>query len=497
MFSFNISFGSKDKAPATAGGADKGASGVGHEITRGDRTRRAFAFISGLLASADKHQDKHTLHKLREICRMHDRQSALISGLLNRALDNIFGSRFDFIPSTGDKDLDKKVKAFITPKMEKGYCDSTGVRDFSEMGKTSLRTIWTGGDCLLAKKPNGSMLAFEPDQTDTPRDAGSGKRIVLGVELNDDNRHVGYWVKQRKSRGDYGAVEKAAQSSRRISVSKILSMPAYRTRFNQTRGVPFLAAVLGFYDRFNNYLDFESMAAEMNAMLAWKITRDPGENDFGGTADNEDEATSDTFENLQKMKPGMIFDLLTGEDIDMIGSQRPGENFDPYVVMCARIIGVAIGFPLELVMLDFSKTNYSSARASLGEARRMFRVWQKFCETEICMPWFRWQIGRGIATGELPAKAEVYKARCQWPAWEYIDPKKEAEGSAIAIATRTKSRSQCIRDTGGDPDEVFQEIADENAKMEDLGIAVPQETLNVTTGPDGDDDKQDKDKDDE
>ena len=448
----------------------KGAAGVGYDAVASDRTRRTLGLMAGIMASADRHLTKLNLGKLREMCRAHDRQGSLFSGLLDRAQDNIFGANFDFIPNTGDTELNKKAKDYITARMEKEVCDATGVRDFAEIAKTGIRALWNDGDFLLTKRKDGSVLAFEADQVETPSGIGKGgKRIVLGVEMNDVNRHVAYWVKQRRTRGDYGMTG-IAEGSTRVPGQYAL-LPAYRKRFNQTRGVPFLAAALSFYDRTNNYLDYESLAAELNAMMGYKIKKTPTEADPAGGADNDD--TASTYDKLQKIEPGMIFELLPGEDVDMIGTQRPGENFEPYIVTCCRIIGVAVGFPLELMMLDFSKTNYSSARASLGEARRMFRGWQKFSQNQICLPWYRWQMSRAIATGLLPARPEVFSARCQWPAWEYIDPLKEAKGNQLAISNYTKTPSQCIREIGGEPDEVFEEIRTDKEKIEALGLKYP------------------------
>ena len=169
----------------------------------------------------------------------------------------------------------------------------------------------------------------------------------------------------------------------------------------------------------------------------------------------------------------------------MFGSERPGNNFDPFVVMCARIIGVAVGYPLELIMLDFSRTNYSSARASMGEARRGFRRWQRWLQTNVAIPWYKWQIARGIASGAIPANKNAFKVRCQWPGWNYIDPKKSAEANAIDVAGGRKSNSECIRERGGDPDEVFAEIASDRKKNEVLGNPATPTTMKVIAGGNG------------
>ncbi len=60
---------------------------IGYEVTQSSRTRRGYAVVASMLSAADKHIS--SLGKLRELCRMHDRQSGLFSGMINRGLDNI------------------------------------------------------------------------------------------------------------------------------------------------------------------------------------------------------------------------------------------------------------------------------------------------------------------------------------------------------------------------------------------------------------------------
>lgn len=456
------------------------AEGVGHQITTASRTRRHYSFVTGIAASADRHLDKTTLAQMRERCRMYDRETSLFSGMINRGIDNIVGSNFDFVPSTGDKELDKIAKRFITPRMGKAFCDAAGTKHFQDMLKTTLRAVWNDGDILWVKGPNGKTTVFEADQIESPQDRYKlGKRIVLGVELGDYNQPLAYYVKKRQSSGDCGMLKTQGAPLNRIDAS-LAFCPGYRTRFNQTRGVPFVAAILSTFDRMNNYLDYEQLAAESNAMSGFKITKnDTYDYETEGEVTNDDDSSS--FDKAQKFEPGFVFEGAPGEDIAMLSSTRPGVTFEPYLITCCRIVGVGIGLPLELVMLDFSRTNYSSARASLGEARRGFRMWQRFLDLEICSPWYRWQIARGIASGRLPSRTELFNVRCQWPAWEYIDPVKEAQGNVIAISSATKSISDCIRERGGEPMEVFEELANDLNKLKDIGIVLPNTTLNITT----------------
>ena len=103
------------------------------------------------------------------------------------------------------------------------------------------------------------------------------------------------------------------------------------------------------------------------------------------------------------------------------------------------------------------------------------------------MPWYRWQIERGIASGELPARAELFGARCQWPAWEYIDPAKSAKGNDLDLKNLIKTPQACIRETGREPDEVLDEWEEWNKQVKERGLksAPPPGPLEGQTTDDG------------
>lgn len=465
----------------------RAASAQGWDITEQTRERGDFSPLSPGSAAADRHVNLSRLSKLRELCRAHDRSSALLSGIIKRASDNIFGANFGFRLAVEDDSLAEVCQQYIAERMRRHNADGAEKLTFGQICSTGLRAIWNDGDFLMVKQPSGSVQCYEADQVGSPSIADQkDKRIVLGVELDDSNKALAYWVNyKRLSRGDTGYSQLEGEKPQRID-SRDAWLPAWRTRFGQTRGSPYLASCLGVYDRLDRYVNAETLAAEINAMLALKITQQATEAELDGVKDNADadEAENDLFEKVQKFRSGMTFRLLNGEDVSMIQSSRPGGEFEPYVLLMARIIGAAVGLPLELVLLDFSKTSWSSARANLIEARRTFRAWQKFAEDEFVMPWYRWQIARGIALRIIPPKQEAFNALPQWPGWQSVDPVKEAEADGMRVRQAQKSISACIRETGGDPQDVWKELASDIRKLQTLGIPVDYSGKAAWAGPD-------------
>ena len=56
------------------------------------------------------------------------------------------------------------------------------------------------------------------------------------------------------------------------------------------------------------------------------------------------------------------------------------------------------------------------------------------------------------------------------PGFEHIQPREAAAANDMNIKLNLKSRSQIIRESGNEPEEVFKELAEENERLEALGL---------------------------
>ena len=137
--------------------------------------------------------------------------------------------------------------------------------------------------------------------------------------------------------------------------------------------------------------------------------------------------------------------------------------------------------PLEWFLKDFSHTSFASGRLGGLAWKRAFVGWQKWLEAHFARPWGRWQIVRGIATGELPPNEKFYNFACQWPPWEYTDPEKEMKGNVMAMGTMTKGPMEVIRERGQDPRRVIDDIAKFKKMAADKGLEyiIPQVGIKV------------------
>jgi lambda family phage portal protein len=126
-----------------------------------------------------------------------------------------------------------------------------------------------------------------------------------------------------------------------------------------------------------------------------------------------------------------------------------------------RSIGAALGLPLELVLKDFSRTNYSSARAALLEARRFFRTYQQWLACQFCQPVWEMLLEEAWLRGELPGANLFWQEREEWlrarwiaPGWGWVDPVKEVESSKMAVQTGVSTLADECAGQGRDWEEV-------------------------------------------
>ena len=124
----------------------------------------------------------------------------------------------------------------------------------------------------------------------------------------------------------------------------------------------------------------------------------------------------------------------------MLGIVEMRRDFE-FGVLNVRQTGASIGVPYEVVLKDFSKTNYSSARAALNEAWRYFINRRTWLATYWAAPIYRLWLEEAVNAGMIEApgyyeNAEFY-LKCKWigPGRGQIDPTKEAEAAQIRMDT--------------------------------------------------------------
>jgi len=134
-----------------------------------------------------------------------------------------------------------------------------------------------------------------------------------------------------------------------------------------------------------------------------------------------------------------------------------------------------------LILLDFSQTNYSSARAALLQAYRSFKRRQRFVKTNVIQRFHNRRIVRRIASGDLPPIANINKLKFFPPRWAWVDPLKEILAKLKAVSAGAGTLEELIEEGGNSAETIFDIRENELKILRDK--MVPTTTAPDNLGP--------------
>jgi lambda family phage portal protein len=369
------------------------------------------------------------------------------------------------------------------------YLDVTMRTDAYGLQKLAVRQLIENGEAFAIPRFTSQLNRpfetcvdmVESDRVDTPDEKLSDRAVRNGVVLGRDNQPVGYWIADQHP-GDWLIDPQASVLTwRRVrawdETGRRRVIHLYQPkRPGQTRGEPLFAPVLSALRDLSEYVESERIAARVNSCISlWITQEDPGI----GVEAHTDEITAQG-DRLEKMRAGIIQRLRPGERIEPFNANRPGVTFEPYVVALVRQIGAGIGLPLELVLLDFSRTNYSSARAAILEARRFFTQFQRLVMERFCQPLWAAVLEEAWLKGRLPGAEDFIVNRDLWtaadwiaPGWGWVDPVKEIQASTLAVDGNLSTLAEECASQGRDWQAVMRQRRRERELAAELGL-MPQ-----------------------
>lgn len=306
-------------------------------------------------------------------------------------------------------------------------------------------------------------------------------RFPHGIELGEYGEPVRYSVKKPKTAVlpdfAYGYDEIDAFDS--MGRPKLLHI--YRPlRPGQVRGIPLLAPILTLFKDVAETREAWVMKERVQACLTMVLTKktDPME-EARRHATGEEPTTGSGTNRLQEMQPGLVYFNEDGDEIQFLDPSRSAEGFEQFFVSTIRMISACLGVPYELIMKDFSKTNYSSARAALLEGRRVFKSWRKWLADKLCRPVFEMVLEEAFLRGKFDAPDFYNKkwAYCRglWigGGWGWVDPVKEIESSKMAIDYNLSTLADECAANGRDYEDVIEQRVREQALVNAAGLSGP------------------------
>lgn len=339
-----------------------------------------------------------------------------------------------------------------------------------------------------------ALQRIHPSRLRTPLDMMTDPSIREGVVLGERGQPLSYWI----ANPDDGVIQNLMSRDFRQLPAKRAHRHVVYHRFyhrdpEQVRGTSILAAGMKSFKDLGDYLDFELVANIVTASFPVFIATDNADTIPGSEPVNGPK--SDQNRVFNEYEPGQVMYGRAGEKPYVLESNRPGNNFGTFVERVLRGLAAATNQPYEVLAKDFSKTNYSSARAALLEAWRVYLLYRAGMVNWFCQPVYEQIMEEAYLRGmlDMPADApDFYEAKAEWcnamwigAARGHIDPVKESAANHQQLEDVSTTLSQIVSEQGGeDWEAVMEQRAREFAKAKELGlplgatnIAVPPDTL--------------------
>lgn len=375
--------------------------------------------------------------------------------------------------------------------------DATRRLSFGQQLRLSAAHIFQDGEALglvewAQDEPTRyrtRLRIVDPDRLSNPSGRPDSDRLRGGIETNAHDIPVRYWIREGhpadlggKANMIWHGWDRFATPQGRPQVLHAFD----QLRAGQSRGITRLVQALKAFRAFGKFTDHTLEAAAINALFLGFIKSNAGPSAVKEGFDADDIAEfagerEDYYAENPVEVDGVRFPVLGLDDeVQMQTQARDTSGFDGFARAIIRMIAASIGVTYEELSMDFSSTNYSSARAAMLIAWNETLALRDLIRIQIAQPFYVAWLEEAIDIGEveLPAGAPDFHdavdayAECRWigPARGYIDPTKEIDAAAARIETGISTYEQEIGDQGGDIDEIFEQQAYEARRRQDLNL---------------------------
>ncbi len=438
------------------------------------------------------------------------RNNGIAAGAERTLVDNVVGPKISCKPNPDritlrrDAEWASKWSAIVEAKFatfaDTVWFDAGDRHTFHSASRLVLRTLSSAGEALALplwdignqSKWKTCFQLVDPARLSNPDGKSDSTDLRGGIEVDAYGAPRAYNIRKTHP-GDYIAGVFGGNEWERIPAYTPFGRARVLHIFDQeriglTRGKPIITAVARQFKMFDGYLREELRLAVLNAMIFATLETPLDQQTmlqlFGGEEGgpiNQD-LINQAKEYRVQMKGGAIIPTPPGTKMNPFIPSRPANGLDSFSTVMLRYIAAGLNLPYELVFKDYSKTNYSSARAAMLEAWRYFlglrQMLADFWWGPVFDLWFEEAVNRGEIPDCTPSQYygnRVAWTRCKWicAGRGWVDPVKEAEAAQIRIEAGLSTLEDECAEQGKDWRNVLDQQAREFAMRRELGLPQP------------------------
>ena len=365
-------------------------------------------------------------------------------------------------------EINRRIKEIWHNWAETTACDWYGKTDMYGLQEMAMRSIVEGGDMIvvLRREKSGEVpikiQLCEGDFIDHTKNSSNDMGVArLGVQFSNEGVLLGYWLyQQHPGEGYTFGIKTESEFHSKENVLHVFEV----LRIGQVRGVPFGVSAFMKLSDFGDYEDAQLMKQKVAACFSAFIVGS--------------EMPSDKEPDLERLEPGVIERLGTGETVEFAEPPSVGD-YDNYNTRILQGVAAAYGITYEMLTMDYSRVNFTSGRMAKIDVTNNFRSWQyRMMMPQFCAPVWDWFMDACLISGALTQRVAT-----DWtaPRVQQLDPVKETNALIMQRSAGMTTLSEIIRENGRDPDELFREMKEENDLLASLGIALKPFIVNEVT----------------
>lgn len=486
-------------AALSSGGAGASMAASHHSASSQDMAMYGWNPIAAS-ADADLLPD---LQALTARSRDLSRNNGVMGGAMQTMRDNIVGSvlRLSATPDYRLLGWDREqsrawgneVEGKFRSWAETTECDAA--RSLTLLGLTlqALTGALLNGDAvalpLWLPRPgarwNTRIMAIESDRLCTPRDMQHSARVRGGIELDAYGAPEAYHVLNRHP-GDllsvFGAHGAEMLKWERVPAFTDWGRPRVihlhdKERTGQSRGRPLVSAVMKDFHMSGKYASNELQASLANSLVAAFLESDLDQDSASALFGTDPRAAwGDSVrqaQSIRKLQGAAIIPLPAGARVSSFTPGRPNQAFEAFMLASLRNIAAGMNLSYEHLLKDFSKTSWSSARATLVEVWRYFSGRRRWLADYWLRPIYELWFEEAVNAGEIEApdfyanKYAYLRARFIFGGRGWVDPVKEAQASVIRMNAGLSTLEKECAEQGDD----YEEVLDQRALERDMKLA--------------------------
>lgn len=342
-----------------------------------------------------------------------------------------------------------------------------------------------------------AFQVLDPDRLSNPYQMLDTKHLRGGVEITDRGVPVAYHIRKAEQNDWYNSYESMEwERIERVDDDgwRRVIHDFDRDRAGQHRGIGVFTPVLAHAKMLARHYGVELQAATVATIFGTYVTSPYDPRMVESAMDTDDEELGyyqDLRADWSEKRPAMLNGvrvptLAPGEEIKQVAAAHPHSGFEDFAHEMLRSVAAALGVSAEQITQDWSKTNYSSARAALLESwktlSRRSADFKVGTATPVYATWLQEVIERGDLDDVLPAGAPQFietataYAKCDWlgVARGWVDPVKEKQGAILGLDGGLSTLKRECAEQGLDYEEVIQQRAIEVRMFKAAGLPPPK-----------------------